>query len=620
MVSSLGKFFSTSIVKLSVYDVFVLLIFVVALILTIIFSLIIIATKVRRLNSDFNDHSNAQIASNKAILDNLDVVVSHLEHQDHVGSSHSQPTKRVAHESNYRNSAMDEDEKSLNIEEQEYLDSNEEKERVKSEDYSDENEIEKEDNHRKQGKKDINNKKHHEPEQEIVINTEHPVIDQAEILPKPINYKLPSMALNIINDNEKLDNNHQNANEQPRQIPTTKNVSSNQEPLVVTSSLPQLPNSTNPQYLPNLEQQRNNFNPNSHMPQRSMSRPFDEIQLPSLNNYNNSSANMANFGGNSAKERIEQMRAKLNSQGSPLTSSSSSAQNIARLREKLNANSSIVKRTPMQLGREGLGMQRNNLENGSSSRVLPAFNMAKGKRTMAAPAFRNRLPNMLSSDNTGTNNNNFPSLLRNSPASNKNVSPFRNKLSSTNRTSQYLSNREEQGLPNNTRPVLRRSNSTARPSVIANIKRPNLTERNTLSRNRTLASSATRNDNSSIRTPLRNRELNRDNIGLRQTNNNFVNRRNVSPSREQENNSPRTLSRRNTVSSSRANITNNDTRSNNSISERTNLRRDNRKNNDTSARSNSRGTRNTNNRSNMENNTTTNRGQRNNRSSRRAVR
>ena len=78
MLESITKFFSLSLLELSVYDLVILVLFSLSLILTLIFALIVIATKVRKLNNDIDSQINEQISNEKAIINYLDVIMNHL--------------------------------------------------------------------------------------------------------------------------------------------------------------------------------------------------------------------------------------------------------------------------------------------------------------------------------------------------------------------------------------------------------------------------------------------------------------------------------------------------------------------------------------------------------------
>lgn len=72
MLDTLRVFFSSSITSLSVYDILVLVLFVLALILTIVFSIILVAAKVRQLDQDVSSRIDENIELDKTILNYLD--------------------------------------------------------------------------------------------------------------------------------------------------------------------------------------------------------------------------------------------------------------------------------------------------------------------------------------------------------------------------------------------------------------------------------------------------------------------------------------------------------------------------------------------------------------------
>ncbi|MDR2008602.1 MAG: hypothetical protein LBQ34_06500 [Alphaproteobacteria bacterium] len=78
MLESITKFFSLSLLELSVYDLVILVLFVVSLILTLVFGLIVVATKVRKLDNDIESQISKQISSDKAIINYLDVIMNQL--------------------------------------------------------------------------------------------------------------------------------------------------------------------------------------------------------------------------------------------------------------------------------------------------------------------------------------------------------------------------------------------------------------------------------------------------------------------------------------------------------------------------------------------------------------
>ncbi|MDR0483825.1 MAG: hypothetical protein LBH40_00905, partial [Alphaproteobacteria bacterium] len=78
MLESITNFFSLSLLELSVYDLVILVLFAVSLILTLVFGLIVIATKVRKLDSDIDSQISKQISNDKAIINYLDVIMNQL--------------------------------------------------------------------------------------------------------------------------------------------------------------------------------------------------------------------------------------------------------------------------------------------------------------------------------------------------------------------------------------------------------------------------------------------------------------------------------------------------------------------------------------------------------------
>ncbi len=78
MLESIKRFFSLSLLELSVYDLVVLILFVVSLVLTLIFALVVIATKVRKLDKDIENQISEQISSEKVIINYLDLIINHL--------------------------------------------------------------------------------------------------------------------------------------------------------------------------------------------------------------------------------------------------------------------------------------------------------------------------------------------------------------------------------------------------------------------------------------------------------------------------------------------------------------------------------------------------------------
>ncbi|UQY79862.1 Phosphoenolpyruvate synthase regulatory protein [Candidatus Hepatincola sp. Av] len=78
MLDTLRVFFSSSITSLSVYDILVLVLFVLALILTIVFSIILVAAKVRQLDQDVSSRIDENIELDKTILNYLDNISHNL--------------------------------------------------------------------------------------------------------------------------------------------------------------------------------------------------------------------------------------------------------------------------------------------------------------------------------------------------------------------------------------------------------------------------------------------------------------------------------------------------------------------------------------------------------------
>lgn len=78
MLDTLRVFFSSSITSLSVYDILVLVLFVLALVLTIVFSIILVAAKVRQLDQDVSSRIDENIELDKTILNYLDNISHNL--------------------------------------------------------------------------------------------------------------------------------------------------------------------------------------------------------------------------------------------------------------------------------------------------------------------------------------------------------------------------------------------------------------------------------------------------------------------------------------------------------------------------------------------------------------
>ncbi|MFL1780909.1 hypothetical protein ABSA28_00618 [Candidatus Hepatincolaceae symbiont of Richtersius coronifer] len=78
MVGKIASFLSSSLMELSVFDLVILILFTLAIVITIVFSLFAIATKVRKLNNDITDQSNTAISNDKIILNQLDTIIDRL--------------------------------------------------------------------------------------------------------------------------------------------------------------------------------------------------------------------------------------------------------------------------------------------------------------------------------------------------------------------------------------------------------------------------------------------------------------------------------------------------------------------------------------------------------------
>lgn len=323
MFSWLGSFFATSLMDISVYDILVLFIFVASLVLTIIFSLIIIATKVRKLNNDLQDQSNSQIASHKAILDNLEIIVSHIKNIEN--SPSPSPVKRSANKHiSQKNEVISENVRFATEEDSaKYHESNAQDDGNHYNNQKPNKVIDNHDYVEHDDKNEVNN-------DNVTINTQHEVIEDSKFLNKPKDYKLPSMALNIIHDEE----NNKNAS---ATIPPVNNIVVNPSNIDANVTPPlRLPAPQNMYNYPN-----SNYTGEGNYQQNQLASPlakatspdnsFKPIQVPSIDSFVNNS-------GTNVNNRIEELRSRLQAVKNANQSSVSRFNNIKASNSSTFAN------------------------------------------------------------------------------------------------------------------------------------------------------------------------------------------------------------------------------------------------------------------------------------------
>ncbi|MGV3278076.1 hypothetical protein ACFX5K_00320 [Rickettsiales bacterium LUAb2] len=78
MLMSIMNFFGSSITDLSVSDVFIIILFVLALILTVICSVIMVSMRIKKINVELEKNKNIQIVNEKIIQNRLDLILNRL--------------------------------------------------------------------------------------------------------------------------------------------------------------------------------------------------------------------------------------------------------------------------------------------------------------------------------------------------------------------------------------------------------------------------------------------------------------------------------------------------------------------------------------------------------------